>query len=357
MFEINSIMDLKNKQIIVYGCGKIAKGMISYFKYLGFNIIGIAVTEMNNNPHIFWGLDVLKIEEYRDCKEDAFVYIAMNQKNAQGVAEKCRLLGYKNIIQFSQAHESELSFSGMKKMFDELNIDYSHSFLDFGRFKTINPLRKISAESSAMVNEIGDFIIPISHNEYRLISEGPYFCDNVRIKKKDVVIDAGANAGLFTVLAHSYDAVCYSFEPDKNLHSLIEENAALNGYNAAIVPCAISDQTCERTFYINDTNSGANSLYLRDINVHEERVNCITIDDFVIKGKLTKLDFIKADIEGAERDLLKGAVQTLKEYAPKLSLCTYHLPDDKEVLTDLIMKANPNYKIIYGWLKLFAYCE
>jgi len=47
----------------------------------------------------------------------------------------------------------------------------------------------------------------------------------------------------------------------------------------------------------------------------------------------------------------------LKTYAPKLAICTYHLLDDKEVLTNLILKANPNYKIEYAWKKLYAWVE
>jgi len=47
----------------------------------------------------------------------------------------------------------------------------------------------------------------------------------------------------------------------------------------------------------------------------------------------------------------------LKTYAPKLAICTYHLPDDKEVLTKLILQANPDYKIEYAWKKLYAWVE
>jgi hypothetical protein len=67
------------------------------------------------------------------------------------------------------------------------------------------------------------------------------------------------------------------------------------------------------------------------------------------------VDFIKADIEGAERLMLKGAQKTLARFAPKLALCTYHLPDDPDVMEKLIMEANPNYKIVHKWFKLYAY--
>jgi hypothetical protein len=69
---------------------------------------------------------------------------------------------------------------------------------------------------------------------------------------------------------------------------------------------------------------------------------------------ILKVDFIKADIEGTERDMLKGATSVLKIFAPKLAICTYHLPDDPEVLKNIILKANPNYRIVQLNHKLFA---
>ncbi|HJJ95065.1 MAG TPA: FkbM family methyltransferase, partial [Methanocorpusculum sp.] len=65
-------------------------------------------------------------------------------------------------------------------------------------------------------------------------------------------------------------------------------------------------------------------------------------------------DFIKADIEGAERLMLSGAQKTLKEAAPKLSVCTYHFPDDKKVMKQLILQANQEYRIIDKWKKYYA---
>ena len=50
-----------------------------------------------------------------------------------------------------------------------------------------------------------------------------------------------------------------------------------------------------------------------------------------------------------------GAKRILKEFAPKLALCTYHLSDDPEVMEKLILDANPNYVIEHKWQKLYAY--
>jgi FkbM family methyltransferase len=81
----------------------------------------------------------------------------------------------------------------------------------------------------------------------------------------------------------------------------------------------------------------------------------ITLDSFVERHDIKRVDFIKADIEGAERNMLRGAQRILREFAPKLSICTYHLPDDPEVIREIIMKANPKYKIVEKFSKMYAY--
>ena len=83
-------------------------------------------------------------------------------------------------------------------------------------------------------------------------------------------------------------------------------------------------------------------------------MQCVGLDEWVEECGVPRIDFIKADIEGAERQMLQGAQRVLRDYAPRLSLCTYHLPDDVQVLSNLILQANPRYQIVYGDKKLYA---
>ena len=116
----------------------------------------------------------------------------------------------------------------------------------------------------------------------------------------------------------------------------------------------LSDKTSTASLNLNpDNNSGA-SLRNYFETTSKEQVETISIDDFVRENNLPRVDFIKADIEGFERYMLAGAQETLKNFVPKLALCTYHLPDDPEVMAALIKKANPKYNIVQKKMKLFA---
>ncbi|MDR2691539.1 MAG: FkbM family methyltransferase, partial [Dysgonamonadaceae bacterium] len=85
-----------------------------------------------------------------------------------------------------------------------------------------------------------------------------------------------------------------------------------------------------------------------------EKIAITTLDRFAEERKLTRVDFIKADIEGAERDMLRGAANVLKTFAPKLAICTYHLGDDPAVLEKIIKETNPDYTVVHLRHKLFA---
>jgi len=50
----------------------------------------------------------------------------------------------------------------------------------------------------------------------------------------------------------------------------------------------------------------------------------------------------------------EGTATTLKNFCPKLAICTYHLPNDPEVIEKIILEANPKYKTVHLHKKLFV---
>jgi hypothetical protein len=63
---------------------------------------------------------------------------------------------------------------------------------------------------------------------------------------------------------------------------------------------------------------------------------------FFSKGK--RVDYIKADLEGNEILMIKGAIKTIKKYKPKIAITTYHTNQDYKEMLSLILDIVPEYK-------------
>ena len=177
---------------------------------------------------------------------------------------------------------------------------------------------------------------------------------NVSVEAGDIVIDAGSCCGTFSAYASAKGAISYAFEPVAENFAYLTKTAKLNK-NIHPVNAGLSDENTSRNIFVDPQHlSGSSFLEELKPGISGTQVQTVRLDDFVRENHLPRVDFIKADIEGFERHMLAGAQETLALFAPKLALCTYHLPDDPEVMASLILKANPKYNIIQKRKKLFA---
>lgn len=159
-----------------------------------------------------------------------------------------------------------------------------------------------------------------------------YFNEKVNIQKEDVVFDIGAAPGDFTSTALALGAKrVHAFEPTDDGVRKLKQTMALTG-----------------SFDIVQKMIGSSKSEERGI---------ITLDDYVKEQRLEKVNFIKMDVEGMEKDILLGAEMTLSKMCPKMAICTYHKPDDKSVLPETVWKINPDYKIIHGRSVMYCFVE
>jgi len=61
----------------------------------------------------------------------------------------------------------------------------------------------------------------------------------------------------------------------------------------------------------------------------------------------TRIDFIKYDVEGAERQALLGSAQTIERCRPSLLVSAYHRSEDIFALPLLVNSLRPDYKLYY----------
>ncbi|MBU2544900.1 FkbM family methyltransferase [Patescibacteria group bacterium] len=207
-----------------------------------------------------------------------------------------------------------------------------------------------------LVCEFLDLIYPYLIKNFSIIREGPYEKEEVKLKQGDVVIDAGANLGIFSLFASKKvgpGGKVYAFEPILENRELLRKTIELNKINnIEIIPYALGKKEEDLLMSIEMDKLGSSSGFFQKGS--ERSVKQISLDKFVEQRQISKIDFIKADIEGMEHELLIGAEQTIKKFKPKLSICTYHKLGDLENLSKDIKSIEPRYVINHTEMKLYA---
>jgi FkbM family methyltransferase len=167
------------------------------------------------------------------------------------------------------------------------------------------------------------------------------------VKPGDIVVDVGAHIGSFDDDALRRGASkCILVEPDpvnvecirRNFKKEIEQGRII------LVPEGAWSTHSTLTFSEGVANSGTGSFVLHENGARTLQVPVRPLDEILSDLGIAKVDFIKMDIEGAEREALRGAMKTLRTSKPRIMLDQYHLPDDSVVLPRIIFEANPAYR-------------
>ena len=145
-----------------------------------------------------------------------------------------------------------------------------------------------------------------------------------QIQDDFTILDVGANTGTFSMMAKLYPTTKWHlFEPDPFNYALLKENVELNEItNATMYEEALSDYVGECVLKICPNHRGLNTIGKNVARFSEAEsvdhpVKCNTIDNLFSD---TKIDLIKIDTEGSEYDIIKGGINTIKKFKPKILL-------------------------------------
>jgi FkbM family methyltransferase len=144
-----------------------------------------------------------------------------------------------------------------------------------------------------------------------------------------VVLDVGAHAGQMARLFAGMmpRGRVHAFEPGAYALAVLRAAVALRGRGRiAIEPIGLGARPDRLVLTTPIKRSGSYGFGLSNLGNaaagdavrHEVRVD--TVDNFVARSGLRRVDFIKADIEGWEMQMLLGAERTLTELRPVLLL-------------------------------------
>jgi FkbM family methyltransferase len=127
-----------------------------------------------------------------------------------------------------------------------------------------------------------------------------------------VVVDGGANAGIYTVAAAKLvgpSGLVLSFEPGAEAFSVLRKNVGLNCLkNVRIHRAALSER--ERKAALYHHKGGPNSFSLGSLGtsaIDFEEVTARALCDVLQEEAAQRIDLIKLDVEGAEELALLGA--------------------------------------------------
>jgi FkbM family methyltransferase len=193
-----------------------------------------------------------------------------------------------------------------------------------------------------------------SFSEYGEFSESEVQLFKKTIVNGDVVLDIGANIGAHTVALSRIvgeRGLVLGFEPERTNYYTLAGNVAINNLkNTRVYQMAVADESGEISIpeldFEKTTNFGGLELSKKGTYDRSYSVPMTTVD----KLNLKKLNFMKIDVEGMEREVLLGAEKSIKQFRPIL----YAESDRPEKSEDLIsLLKSYGYKIFRHTAPMF----
>lgn len=152
------------------------------------------------------------------------------------------------------------------------------------------------------------------------------------LRSSDIAIDVGANYGILTatmLCRIGNDGHVYAFEPNPSAYHALEClretcDGRLDIFQLAVSATSTVDDGSKLSFFINPRESMWGSI-VKEFSTTDEpievKVDAVSLVDFVQEEGLSRVNFIKIDVEGAEFEVLSGLLPLLKEGTWPTILC------------------------------------
>jgi FkbM family methyltransferase len=158
----------------------------------------------------------------------------------------------------------------------------------------------------------------------------------LQIAPNDIVMDIGANCGIFTMFAASLTKnTIYSFEPSPDNFRLLENNVTTNGLkNVVLCPVALDSEVRSAKFLLNNATHQENVLHYEHLDVEqlyppkideydEITVPTTTLERVMEEHHIERVDFLKMDCQGAEGPIFSSTPKNILLRINKIAM-EYH---------------------------------
>ena len=323
------------KPIVMYGMGNGADKIMERFDSLGITVCDFFASDGFVRGHSFHGKTVLSFSEIKEKYEDLIIILSF-ASSLDDVLDRFYELNdnyemYAPDVPVTGDGTFDLAFyKSNKEKFDLsrelLADDWSKKVFDnVIKYKLTGKISYLKAIETPPVEAYNNILTP---------------------DKYEICVDAGAyNGDTAKEMLAAFKNVksIYALEPDsrnyKKLCAFSEDNTAIKPMNVAAWN--------EDTTLIFDASGNRNSNTFSLNTKKTVEVSARRID-----GICDTADYIKYDVEGAERNALLGSNDIIKSSSPDLLVSAYHRNEDLFDLPLLLNKLNPAYKL---YLRKFKY--
>lgn len=193
------------------------------------------------------------------------------------------------------------------------------------------------------------------HGYLRIAAYPEYHHPHASARPGDHVVDGGVFDGATSVdfARSAIGGHVYAFEPDpdnlRRIHRLLEDtapaHAAMRAGRVEVVEAALFDRPC--TLRFSSGRGGSSSMNTLSSGEVID-VAAIDLDGFFRQQGGGRCDLISLDVEGAEREALAGAEETIARHRPTLQVSIYHKQADLFELPLSIHRRHRDYVLFVG---------
>lgn len=340
----NPLLSLSNKQIILYGAGKLGKMALSLLKLK--NLKPQYIVDMNLKGTIE-GIPIISPSEIAiNDKENSLFLVCISSIPYQPIYDYLKNMDCKDVRQFYDF--SEIVFPEILN-----NGWYKFNLTNKEKHEVINLSEYLSHDECSTSHYLQFLWWRIRRKEsiseeFPVLTEHKYFdspCFPV-LTNEESFLDVGAHHG--SAVDHFIKKVCkmfnkiWAFEPDELNLSKFKKNISkdmiekISLYNIAISNINKNSLFADKLGFASKLEEQGNSF-----------VSVKTIDTLKLKPSIIKLH-----IEGYELQALEGACETIENYRPILMVLADHNDDGLFKIGKFLSKLE-NYRLYFY---LHDYC-
>lgn len=329
----------ESRPIVVYGMGNGADKLFDRLDGFGIKVSEVFASDGFVRGHSYRGYKVKSFSEIKENYKD-FVILLSFASNRSDVVDMLSQINAEYDM-----YVPDMPVAGVEEYFD-------HIFYNEHYHEIIEAYRSLEDEESKAVFS--------SVINYKLSGRMKYLLESystldeiyglMPVEKITRAIDAGAYNGDTAKEMKLYfpnlKEIC-AIEPDKrNYKKLVKYSEAETEINVKTINAAVWNELSEGMFY-ESGNRNSTVVATASYEHRDENVLMVTIDSVSERD----VDYIKYDVEGAEKEALFGSHLTICKNSPTLLISLYHRSRDIFELINTVSEKYPQYKLYLRRLK------